>query len=155
MDARAIFISKMTFQLCCCCSAHGPELLFFMSFFDLTGEVSWSEMEKVMMSPCAWSNTVQVPEMGDMAPASSTTLPQGLVSSCYRRWSSSQYFPTGSCWFLVLAVIWACCCRQPGCCPHAPRERSVHFYASPLFLSHPNLRYSPQFRWFWSVRLNL
>lgn len=53
-------MGKMTFWLCCCCSAHGPELLFFVSFFDLTGEVSWSEMEKVMMSPCAGSNVVQV-----------------------------------------------------------------------------------------------
>lgn len=30
----------MTFRLCCRSFAHRPELLFFVSFFDLTGEVS-------------------------------------------------------------------------------------------------------------------
>lgn len=53
-----------------------------MSFFDLTGEVSWSEMEKVMMSPMRTKKRGAVGEMVDMAAASSSAVPQGPVSSC-------------------------------------------------------------------------
>lgn len=95
----------MTFQLCCCCSAHVPELLFFMSFFDLTGEVSWSEMENVMMSPCAWSNVVQVGRWWIWLQLAALLCPRGQSAAVWGDAAlpntSPQVF-TGS-WYLLLS----------------------------------------------------
>lgn len=74
--------AKWPFRLCYVVPPLPPELLVFVSPFDLTREVSRSEMDKVMMSPMCVKERCAGVEMVDMAAASSITLPKGPVSSC-------------------------------------------------------------------------
>lgn len=142
----------MTFQLCCC-STHGPELLFFMSFFDLTGEVSWSKMEKVMMSTRAWRTVVQVgrwwmwlqllcPRGKSAAAGRDVALPHN---------TSPQVL--ASSWYLLLSGLAAVASLAA---VHTLWECSAHFYASPLlFCLIPTYAIPLSFSVkFWSVALN-
>lgn len=132
----------MTFSLCCCCCfGHGPELLFPCLFFFQFDKslVEWNGKTNGVSMHVKWSGAggMVVVQIGGMCQQLCPLFHRGCPAAVRAVTDPPQHLPTSSYWFVRLAVNLGS--LLPQLRPHFVRGCWVHFYASPRFLSHPNL----------------